>query len=170
MVLEPLAETVLEIRRLHRAQLRCRVHTLDGLLLQPHQRGQGVRIESGRDSGQGVAHVGQPVPQRRGRPDRRGRRVVQLMGETRREGAERKEALSLLKCLLRALGAEEQTFKEVERHRKPIPHQLCELFGPQHEEPRPARSHAASCCTPAGSGHRGTPETLRRRRHGHRSG
>ena len=95
------------------------------------------RIKSGRDGGQCVAHVGQPVPQRRGRPNRRSRRIVQLMGEARREGAERKEALSLLKDLLRALRAEEQTLKEMERHREPIPHQLRELLGPEHEESRP---------------------------------
>jgi hypothetical protein len=43
----------------------------------------------------------------------------------------------LLKGLLRALRAEKETFKEMERHREPVPHQLRKLLSPEHEEPRP---------------------------------
>ena len=84
-----------------------------------------------------MAHVGEPVPQRRGGTDRRRGRIVQLVREASREGAERQEALALLERLLRALRAEEQPFEKMQRHREPLPHQLGEVVGSEYEEPRP---------------------------------
>jgi hypothetical protein len=76
------------------------------------------------------------VPQRRGGANRSGRGVIQLVRESSRERAEREEALSLLEDLLRALGPEKQSFEEVQCHREPLPHQLGEVVGCEHKEPR----------------------------------
>ena len=95
-------------------------HQIDRFLLQAGPGGEGGPVErAGCDRGQLVAHPGHPVPERRGGPDRRRRRVVELVGKTGGQGTQREEPFPLPDRLLGVLDAEEQALEQVHGHGEP---------------------------------------------------
>ena len=71
-----------------------------------------------RDDAELVAHAGDTLTERGRGAHGRGGRVVQLMGQPCGQRPERQEPFSLADGLLGALGAEEEAFQQVHRHRE----------------------------------------------------
>ena len=87
------------------------------------------------DHRQLLPHVRHPITQRRCRPHRSRRRIVQLVRQPGRQRTQRQQAFSLFDDLLGVLIAEEQSLEQMQRHREPLPHDGREALGVEHEEP-----------------------------------
>ena len=77
--------------------------------------------------------AGDPVAQRGVGADGCGRRVVQLVGEPGRQGAEGEQLLALPDDLLGVAHPEEEALEQVDRHREPLADRFAEVGRRQHE-------------------------------------
>ncbi len=106
-------------------------------ILQAHQGIQRLRAHGAvGEHRQFAAHVGDPAAQLLGRPcDGRGR-VVQLMGQTGRQLAQRQQLLAIVDQPPGAFGADGDAVEQVDRHRELVFHEVGERRCVQDEEPR----------------------------------
>ena len=83
-----------------------------------------------------MAHPGDALAQRAGRPYRGPRRVVELVRETGRQRAERDQLVALSGLLLGVAQAEVEAVKQVRGHRELVVHECAEVIGVHDEEAR----------------------------------
>ena len=136
VVIEPVGELVLALRLLHRREVGRRRDRPDRLLLDVDQQLEQPRVDLlVREHRELVAHRGEPVAQRGVGADRGGCRVVQLVGQPRRQRAEGQQLLALADDLLRVAHPEEQSLEQVDRHREPGAYGGSEVLGADQQQP-----------------------------------
>ena len=139
MVFQPVADLVFAIGGLQCGQLVVAGlrHLLGDLVLDAHQDAQGLwgelRLGHHREL---VPHVADALAQVGNRACRGRRRVVELMGQARGDGAERQQLLALANDLPLPHATDHVPLDQMARHRKLRLHKARERGSVQHEAPR----------------------------------
>ncbi len=138
VLLQPVAELVLAVRGLQRAERLGRAQLADGHVHELAQPGEVFApVRRGREFAELAAYRGEAFPQCGGGAHGGGSRVVELVGEPGGRRSERQQPLPLTDRLLGVLEPEEQALQQVDGHREPAAHDLRERVRRQHEEPGP---------------------------------